>query len=146
MRKLSIQTTDADAPAVSVTRNAINREKLVYLACANKQFTYADGKSKIVYIGTTQAGADRITSSAAAMARGLLNNYGVNRVDFFVVAAAPRRKVKSWRKLERGLILTFRAMFGNPPVANNHGKKMRWGDELNYFTRARLESVIEKYS
>jgi hypothetical protein len=144
MSILSIQTTNS--PAVTVTRNAITREKLVYIACANKKRDYRNGASKIVYIGTTQSGADRIASSAAAIARRLLSNYGVKHLEFFVVASAPRQKVKTWRKLERGLIITFRDIFGETPVVNNHGKKMKWEDELDYFTSTRLKSVIEKYS
>lgn len=133
-------------PAVTIHRRALKREKLVYIACANKPKRYPHGRSRIAYIGTTKAGASRIAASAAAKARELLADHGVGQLDFFVVGCAPRQKVETWRKLERGLILTFKYLFGEPPVGNTQGKRMKWRDELEYFTRSRLESVVKKYS
>ena len=143
-KKLTIQTTGL--AAVTITRHAINREKLVYIACANKALSYRHGRSPIVYIGTTRKGVDRIAASAAVKAKLFLSDHGVKQLDFYVVGCAPRKKVKTWRKLERGLILEFRHMFGDPPLGNTQGLKMKWTDELNYFTRQRLESVLKKYS
>lgn len=145
MSKLPIQTTKK--PAVTITRNAIKKSKLVYLALANKPIKYHNGeKSRIVYIGTTKTGAGRIAASAAAKAQDILLQFGVTQLDFFVVTCKPKPNVKTWRKLERGLLLAFKAHFGKPPLANNHGAKMKWTDELKYFTRHRLDGVIADYS
>ena len=48
--------------------------------------------------------------------------------------------------MERGLILTFRHLFGDVPKCNAQGKSMKWTDELKYFTEKRLRSIIETYS
>ena len=40
-------------------------------------------------------------------------------------------------KLERGLLLTFREKFGDIPIGNTQGKKMKPIDEMDFFTRRR---------
>lgn len=144
MPKLTIQTMKN--AAVTIHRRALRRDKLVYVACANRSRRHPHGRSRIVYIGTTKAGASRIAASAAAKARDILEDHGVKKLDFYVVGCAPRQNVETWRKLERGLILTFKYLFGEPPVGNTQGRRMKWRDELTYFTRGRLESVIKQYS
>lgn len=143
MPKLTIQTTNSHA--VTITRNALKAEKLVYLAAANKKLKYPHGSSRIAYIGTTKSGASRISQSAATKAEALLQLHGVSSLTFFVVTCASRSKVKTWKKLEMALLLTFREKFGAVPKGNVQGKNMRWSDQLSYFTRPRLESVIKRY-
>jgi len=118
----------------------------VYIAVANKKLSYPHGSSRIVYIGTTKAGASRIASSAAYRASQLLALHGVSELSFFVITCASRKAVKTWHKLEVGLILTFKHMYGEPPKCNTKGKNQKWKDELEYFTRNRLETVIKMYS
>ena len=144
LRKLTIRTTSQ--PAVVVARPAIRARKLVYIACANKPIRYRHGRSKIVYIGTTQRGVRRVAGSAANQAQKLLNQRGIRELEFYVVTCASRAAVQSWKKLERGLILAFKDLYGEPPVGNRQGKNIFWHDELWYFTLRRLRSVIEYYS
>ncbi|TAK54741.1 MAG: hypothetical protein EPO24_12920 [Bacteroidetes bacterium] len=82
--------------AVTITRSAIKNDKLVYIAIANKPMDYNDGKrSRIVYIGTTQAGAKRIAQSAASKAENLLKEHGVKSLDFYTVSSKLRQGLKS---------------------------------------------------
>lgn len=143
-KKLTIQA--CAKPSIVITRNALKSERLVYVAVTNRALKYPHGKSCIAYIGTTKAGAIRIASSAAAKAPKLLALHGVTHLEFFVVTCSSRQSVKTWRKLEYGLILAFKHLYGAPPKCNKQGENMKWSDELEYFTRARLEGVIEKYS
>jgi hypothetical protein len=143
-KKLTI--SKGTEPAVSIKRSVLEAEKLVYLAVANKSVKYHNGKSRIVYIGTTASGADRIASSAAIKARALLGIHGVSQLQFFIVTCTSRQKVKTWKKLESALILTFKAMYGDPPMGNIQGKKKNWSDEQEYFAYPRLESVVMHYS
>lgn len=76
----------------------------------------------------------------------MLGLHGVTHLELFVVTSTSKGGVKTWHKLERGLLLAFREMFGMPPECNIVGKKMIWTDELTFFTRGRLDGVIEKYS
>ena len=141
---LTIQTTKV--PALTITRPATKAKELVYIALANKKIKYQNGDSKIVYIGTTKNGADRIAASAAQKAKQMLGLFGVTHLEFFVVTSSAMEGVKTWHKLERGLLLAFRDKFGEPPKCNIVGKKMKWTDELNYFTQTILNSVVDKYS
>ena len=143
-KKLTIKTSKRSA--ITITRSAIKADHLVYVAVANKKLKYPHGGSRIAYIGTTKAGAKRIANSAAYRAPQLLALHGVSELSFFVITCAPRQAVETWRKLEVGLILTFKHTYGEPPKCNTKGKNQKWKDELEYFTRIRLEGVIEKYS
>lgn len=143
VKKLTIRT--AARPALVISRPAFAAERLVYVAVANKPLKYPHGKSCVAYIGTTRAGAARIAASAAYRAKDLLALHGVTSLSFFVVTCAARQRVKSWRKLEVGLILAFRELYGGVPKCNTKGKNQKWTDELEYFTRSRLESVLKKY-
>lgn len=141
---LTIQTTKK--PAVTITRTATKASELVYIAVANKTINYSFGKSRIVYIGTTKNGAERIAASAAAKAAQMLGLHGVKHLELFVVTSTSMSKIKTWHKLERGLILAFKDKYGEPPKCNIVGKNMRWTDEQIYFTKERLNGVIFKYS
>lgn len=141
---LTVQTTKK--PAITITRTATKASELVYIAVANKAIKYPSGKSRIVYIGTTKNGAERIAASAAAKASEMLGLHGVKHLELFVVTSTLMGKVKTWHKLERGLILAFKDQFGEPPKCNIVGKNMRWTDELTYFTHGRLNGVISQYS
>lgn len=133
-------------PAVVIHRRANVARRLVYIAVANKLHRYRHGRSSILYIGSTKKGASRVAASAAAKARDLLNAHGVKELQFYTVRCAARQNVKTWMKLERGLLLRFRERFGDVPVGNTHGKRMKWTDEPSFFTRGRLDAVLDKYS
>ncbi len=133
-------------PAVIISRSAVARDHLVYIAVANKPMRYRYGRSRIVYIGTTRAGASRIAQSAAGKANHMLALHGVTHLQFYVVSCPRRQRVQTWKKLERGLLLCFREQFGEVPECNTQGRRMKWRDELKYFTERRMRSVIFKYS
>jgi hypothetical protein len=141
---LTIQTTAR--PAVTITRQAIKVPQLVYIAVANKSIKYPTGRSRIVYIGQTKNGAQRIAASAARKASDILGEHGITHLEFFVVTSSTKGDSRPWHKLERGLLLAFRGSHGAQPKCNIVGKKMKWTDELKYFTMYRLKTIIEQYS
>lgn len=132
--------------ALTLTRVSIGRDKLVYVLLADKKLDYANGRSRIAYIGTTKNGVARIASSAAAKAQSILGRRGIKALEARVVTTHPRQKVAMWRKLERGLILAFKDQFDEPPRWNTHGKRMKWTDEERYFKKTRLATIIEDLS
>lgn len=133
-------------PAITITRQALRAEKLVYVAVANKSRKYPFGyRSPILYIGTTRVGVQRIAQSAAARAQRLLANHGVNQLQFHVVSCTPLRNVKTWQKLERALLLAFKHTYGSVPLGNTAGKNVRWRDELDYFSEKRLVAVLRSF-
>jgi hypothetical protein len=136
----------AKEPAITITRRALGTHKLVYVAVANKRHKYPFRyRSRILYIGTTRAGAKRIAPSAAVRAEQLLHNHGVKQLDFHVITCAPLRKVKTWIKLERALLLAFKHRYGSVPIANTMGKHAKWRDELDYFSEKRLVAALSAF-
>jgi len=129
-----------------ITREAVKTKKLVYLAVTSKRLAYPKGNSRIAYIGTTKKGSDRVARSAANRANELLDLRGVSSLEFFVVTCHPRQRVKTWRKLESGLVLAFKDLFGSPSKCNEQGKNMKWANERDYFTLTGLKGVVKKYS
>lgn len=82
MNKLTIKSPKL--PAVTITREAVKSDKLVYFAVANKALSYPNGmKSRIVYIGTTKNGAHRMAASAASKALDMLGLHGIKHLEFF---------------------------------------------------------------
>ena len=138
--------SQSDQISISITRSATRKQKLVYIAQANKQCRYRHGRSAIVYIGTTEKGANRIAQSAVNKAHQILAEHGFNTLRFFVITCTPIKRVRTWKKLERALILTFRCLYGEPPIGNTAGKKYKWDDEKDYFKVSALEKAIEFYN
>jgi hypothetical protein len=85
----------------------------------------------------------RIAQSASARAEDVLGLHGVKSFHVRILTCAPRRNVKTWVKLERALLLTFRHKYGALPVCNSMGKKMKQTDEFKCFNRKRLEDCLE---
>jgi hypothetical protein len=128
--------------AMTVNRVAIGNDRLVYAICADKKVPYQYGQSPIVYFGTTGKGVDRIAQSAAYRSSEVLGMHGVKSFEVRVITCGPRQGIKSWKMLERALILGFRAEFGEVPKCNSHGKKMKETREFEVFSRDRIRQVI----
>jgi hypothetical protein len=144
MPRLNIRTTTE--PVITVTRQACHNDKLVYIICARKPQKYRGGRSSILYIGTTKKGVRRMASSAASKAMYFLQHWGVRHLDVYVVTCKLKPGLRVWLKLERGLLLAFREMFGELPRGNRQGKNIFWNDEHVYFKYRPLRRMIESYS
>jgi hypothetical protein len=143
-RKLRIMALDI--PSMTITRSALWADQLVYIVVANKRIPYDGESSRIAYIGTTKNGIFRIAQSGAWRATELLKKHGITKLDFHIITCSPRQAVKTWEKLEHALLIRFRERFGEQPLGNVHGKRLRWDDEMYYFTRDGLENVLDRYS
>lgn len=134
-------------PALTMRRVALEHERLVYVICADRKLRYINGQfSQIAYIGTTKNGVSRVASSAAHRSWDVLWSHGVQSLDVRIVTCRPRQGFKSWLKLERALILAFREKFGEPPMCNVQGRRMKLGDEFDRFAFSRLNAIIDTLS
>lgn len=133
-------------PAITITRTAYAALELVYIAYANKPLRYQHGDSRIAYIGATKNGVWRVASSAAWKAGDVLTRKGVHTLEFYIIATPRRGRHATYRKLERALLLRFRERFGSIPHANKLGRNLRWRDEYDYFTPAKVDSIITDFS
>src|SRR5947209_1040596 len=125
MAKRRCSISYVEAPAMTVARVGVKKRRLCYVIVANKLIKYPSGRSRVVYIGTTTKGITRLAQSAAQWAPEVLGTHGITSFKVHVVSCTPRQHVKTWRKLERALLLTFRDLYGTVPLCNTQGKKMR---------------------
>lgn len=132
-------------PAMTVHRLILRKSKVVYLLVGLKPFKYHGGKSRIVYIGTTKKGADRIASSAAYRAEEILANRGFRAMDVYIVSCGSRPGLKSWSYLERALLAEFKALYQELPMCNKQGGK-RYDDRLRkWFKQTTIEKILIKF-
>jgi hypothetical protein len=76
----------------------------------------------------------------------MLGEYGVNKIVARIITCKPRRNVETWVKLERALLLAFRAQYGSVPLYNGQGNKIREKDEYRYFSREAVRKLIVELS
>lgn len=133
--------------AITVDRMSVAKRKLAYVICADRKLKYEKGRSRIAYIGTTSNGIDRFAQSAAYHSDTIFDLGRIYQFRVYVVTCTARQKVKTWRRLERALLLMFREIYGEIPEGNTHGNRFKWTDkDLQYFTKKRLRTVIEDLS
>jgi hypothetical protein len=141
-------------PAVTVTKDAMREDAIVYVLSADKQITYPTKRSRIVYIGMTEAGVHRVAKSAADRAEDILGMRGVRsfqaRVVHYPASAIDLRQ--RWLKnppnlLERALLIAFRDEYGDIPRCNGSGHRMKPDfEEFQRFSRARLAVILGELS
>jgi hypothetical protein len=129
--------------AMQVTPVSIGKKKLVYVIVTKKALRYPWGRSRVAYIGTTKKGMARFAQSAAAKAQDVLSLHGVREFSVRILTCGRRQSVKTWEKLERGLLIIFRQKYGALPKCNTAGKRMKARNEFRYFRRDRLEKALE---
>jgi len=142
-RRLTIKASRK--PAMTVERRAVQSSKLVYVICAPKPQKYPKGRSRILYIGTTERGVHRVASSMSHKALDFLEKWGVRRLDVFLVTCPPRPGVASWLRMERDLLLAFKHDLGTVPRANRMGKNFTPEDISGLFRWNRLRKVLQQY-
>jgi flavin-binding protein dodecin len=117
-------------------------DKMVYLLAANKSHKYKNGRSRILYIGTTKKGADRPAASAVNKAsEAFYELRGVRTIDVHIVTCSPRKAMQTWKRLESALLDVFRDEYFELPKYNKVRPTLRVG----LFSRPALEKIISKF-
>lgn len=132
--------------ALELTRVSVGKAKLVYALITDKKIKYDLGKSRIAYIGTTEKGNARIAQSVAARAEDIFDIRGVHAFHARIITCRPRKNVKTWRQLERALLIKFKEMYGEIPYCNTQGKNISRFKEFKYFAEAGVQATIEELS
>lgn len=142
-----LQVSLKTAPALTVRRVALEHEKLVYVICADRKLRYANGQySHIAYIGTTKRGLARVAGSAAYRSEDVLWSHGVQSFDVRLVTCRGRKGIRSWCRLERAMLISFREMFGEIPLCNTQGSGFEERREFETFRRSRIDQIIRDLS
>jgi len=143
-RRLTISA--GTTTALTVARRAVRKSKVVYIICTPRPQKYKHGRSRIIYIGTTERGVRRAASSAAHKAIDFLERWGVKWLDVYLVTCPPRPGVRSWARLERDLLITFKLEYGTVPEGNTSGKNLGPYRLSGLFNYRRLCAVLDKYA
>jgi hypothetical protein len=112
---------------------------MVYILAANKPHKYRNGRSYILYIGTTKKGADRPAASAVNKAsEAFYKVRGVKTIDVHIVTCAPRKAMQTWKRLESALLDVFRNKHFQLPRYN----KVRPTTREGLFSTKALDKII----
>jgi hypothetical protein len=115
---------------------------MVYILTANKYLRYKNGRSRILYIGTTKRGAGRPAASAVNKASEVFYKlHGVRTIDVHIATCGKRNKVQTWKELESSLLDTFRTKYFELP----HYNKVRPRAKDGLFPANALVSLINQF-
>jgi len=104
---------------LTLTRSRQWTDKIVYILSANKYLKYRNGRSRIIYIGTTKKGADRPAASAVNKASEVFYKlHGVKTIEVHIATCGPRQKTPTWKRLESSLLDAFRKRYFELPKYN----------------------------
>jgi hypothetical protein len=128
--------------ALVASRVSVGRDKLCYILVADRKLTYPNGRSAIIYIGTTKRGINRVAGSVADRADNILRRHGITSFTARVVTSPPRRHVRTWRRLEGSLLSAFRERFGALPHCNDRNVNPDW----DRFSKTKVNRIIDDLS
>jgi hypothetical protein len=115
---------------------------MVYILAANKSHKYRNGRSRILYIGTTRKGADRPAASAVNKAsEAFYKLRGVRTIEVHIVTCAPRKAMQTWKRLESALLDVFRNRYFQLPRYN----KVRPTVTEGLFSAKALVKIIGRF-
>ena len=139
-RRVSVRV--AREPALTCTRRAlVAQREAVYIIRADRAVTYTDHRSRIVYVGTSKRGLDRMAASVARRAPSALARRGVRRIEVIPVTyeaqSAPVNLL-----LERALLATFIELYGERPALNKTGGRTRLEPAFAVFSKRRMRNIL----
>jgi hypothetical protein len=120
---------------------------MVYILTAKKPLKYPNGRSRIIYIGTTGKGTRRPATSAvdkASEAFGELR--GVREIEAYIVTSGTRRAVRTWEHLESSLLAIFLGRYLQLPKYNKKRGSIRYAEDVTLFKRKTLEQILSKFA
>lgn len=127
---------------LTITRSRQWTDKMVYILAANKSHKYRNGRSRILYIGTTRKGADRPAASAVNKAsEAFYKLRGVRTIEVHIVTCAPRKAMQTWKRLESALLDVFRNRYFQLPRYN----KVRPTVTEGLFSAKALVKIIGRF-
>ena len=122
-------------------------KRMVYILTAKKPLKYPNGRSRIIYIGTTGKGTRRPATSAvdkASEAFGELR--GVKEIEAFIVTSGRRKAVRTWEHLESSLLAIFIGRYLQLPKYNKKRGSIRYADDITLFKRKTLEQILLRFT
>jgi len=146
MNSLRVKCSPEPLLTVKRSKQSSNTKRMVYILTATKPQKYKNGRSRIIYIGTTGKGTQRPAVSAvnkASEAFGELR--GVREIEVYIVTCGGRRSVPTWEHLESSLLAIFGARYRQLPKYNRKRGSIRYAEDVTLFKRKALEQIILKF-
>ncbi len=127
-------------PVIKLARSRqLQKNKMAYILVCNKSYLTQSGRrTYIIYIGTTSQGAGRPAASAVNKASRFYKDFGVKMIDVYVVTCQGQKNIRSWERLEAGLINAFWNIYHQMP---KHNKKRPTYIDGTFSAKA-LEKII----
>lgn len=121
-------------------------KRMVYILTAKKPLKYPNGRSRIIYIGTTGKGTQRPATSAVDKASEAFGEIrGVREIETYIVTSGGRRNVRTWEQLEPSLLAIFLGRFHHLPYYNKKRGSIRYAEDIILFKRKTLEKIILRF-
>ncbi len=140
MRKLKVRSSKTSL--LTLTRSRQWNPQMVYILTANKPLRYKNGRSKILYIGTTKKGPLRPAASAVNKASLIFYKlHGIKAIEVHIVTCGRRKRVPTWKRLESSLLDVFRTKYFELPKYN----KVRPKADEKLFTGNALRKIIDRF-
>ena len=131
---------------ITLGRQALWSDRFVYVLVTNTRVKYPNGKSRIVYIGTTKRGARRVASSVAHRGEDALERRGARTVEAHLLTyTGGTRRHNLWKQLERAALVMFRMEYGSIPLLNKVGKHFWPGSEFDHFSKWTLLKKLKQF-
>jgi hypothetical protein len=146
MRSLRVKCSKT--PLLTVERSKQWNQRMVYILVANKSYRYKNGnrRSRIIYIGTTGAGARRPATSAVDKANEAFSKLrGVRRIEVHIATCSGRKAMRTWQHLESSLLAVFRGLYFDLPKYNKKKGSVRYMEDVRLFRAKALQKLILQF-
>jgi len=134
-------------PAMKVHRSSLWTKRMVYVLIANRAIKYLNGRSRVIYIGTTKRGERRPASSAASKSiQAFAELRGVKWTEVHLLSSERRPNTETWRLLESALLIVFRSLYGKLPYFNKRLDDFRKLEQVDdYFRSKNLIKILRGF-
>lgn len=131
--------------ALTIDRSIVDYSNAVYLLVSPRRYAYPKAASRVLYIGRTRFGADRILSSLSERIWKAFRLHGVRSLEVYVVHWKGRRSLNSSRHAENAFLVAFRQLYGRVPLLNNTGEGLDEDEAFEWFSRPAVVSHLRKF-
>jgi hypothetical protein len=146
MSVLRVKCSKEPLLTVNRSKQTSGTKRMVYILVAKKPLKYENGKSRIIYIGTTGKGTRRPATSAVDKASEAFGElHGVREIDAYIVTSGGRKAVRTWEHLESSLLAIFLGRYLELPHYNKKRGSIRYSEDVTMFKRKTLDKILLRF-
>lgn len=127
-------------------RSIVRYTNAIYVLVSPRRHWYPKGRSRVLYIGRTRMGAERVLSSVSERIwQAFPKLHGVDSLDVYIVDWRGRKALNSSRYAERAFLVSFRQLYGTVPRLNDKGKGMKSEGAFDWFNRDPIVRYLRQF-